>query len=53
MTLLVVVVFFLALQELYICSGKPSSTNVGVDVYVDTILEVNGESRVPPVFGIT
>ena len=55
MTLLVpaVVVVFLALKELHICSGKPSSITTAVDVYVDTILEVNGESRVPPVFGIT
>jgi len=40
--------------ELRLCSTKVESIiSSGVNVHVDTVLEVNGVAQVPPVFGLT
>lgn len=47
------VVFFVflgLLAEVYVCPGNAAAL---VEVHLDTVLEVNGVSGVPPVFGLT
>lgn len=53
MLLTVVLVLLVQLTELQLCSSKAGSTVSGIEVYADTVLEVNGVAQVPPVFGLT
>ena len=46
-------VLLVEFTELRLCSTKVESISSGVNVYADTVLEVNGVAQVPPVFGVT
>ena len=53
MILTVAFVLLVEFSELRLCSTEVESISSGVNVYADTVLEVNGIAQVPPVFGLT